>query len=79
VFDFVEELYDGTAIECEVAKLLNKPVGFWWNDNVCSFGVVGLDNGICVVTLVNQNAGCASVFQRGFCMGAVGDVSGRKG
>ena len=78
MFDFVEEPFDeiAFAIECEVAKPLNNPVGFWWNNDDCAFVGDELYNGISVVTLVGQNAGCANVFQKGLRLGAVGDVSG---
>ena len=78
MFDFVEEPLNeiALAIECEVAKPLNNSVGLWWNDGVCAFGYDQLDNGISVVALVGQNTGCANVFQKKLCLGAIGDVSG---
>ena len=80
MFDFVEEpLHEiAFAIEREIAKPLNNPVGFWWNNDVCAFVGDELDNGISVVTLVGQNAGCANVFQKGLCLGTIGDASGRQ-
>ena len=78
MFDFVEEPLDeiALAIECEIAKPLNNPVGFWWNDDVCAFVGDELDNAISVVALVGQNACCANVFEKRLCLGTIGDVSG---
>jgi hypothetical protein len=78
VFDFVEEPLDeiALAIECEVAKPMNKPVRLGRNDGNCTVCCDQFHNGIAVVTLVGQHIACANIFQQWLGLGAVGDIAG---